>query len=378
MLALCFALIGLALLISAPTVAWLIGVGRRGGRMDRPGLESHKQHTAAVPNLGGIGIFLAIALPLVAALAAGWFIPADRWAGPLEPVAVHIDGLRRQTPAALAVLGAMAVLHVMGLVDDRKPLGANVKLAVQLLVAITLAWGFDMRVLELLDEALPGALGKVLSITASVLWIVVITNAMNMLDNMDGLSAGVGGVIASLYLAATLIGQQWFVAALAALLVGALIGFLIFNFHPAKVFMGDGGSLVIGLLLAVISIRTTYFNANDPLHPGAWYGVLMPLIIMAVPLYDFTSVCLIRISQGRSPFVGDRNHFSHRLVRRGLSVRAAVVLIWLCTLATGLSGVMLASLNGWQAAIAGAQSAAVIVVLALLERAGPEEDGRDA
>jgi len=366
MLVLCFALIGLSLLISAPTVAWLIGVGRRGGRMDQPGLESHKQHAAAVPNIGGIGIFLAIALPLVAALAAGWFVPAARWTGPLEPVAVHIDGLRRQTPTALAVLGAMAVLHVMGLVDDRKPLGANVKLAVQLAVAVTLAWAFDMRVLELLDDAMP--MGKAISIAASVLWIVVITNAMNMLDNMDGLSAGVGAIIASMYLGATLLGGQWFVASLCALLLGALLGFLVFNFPPARIFMGDGGSLVAGLLLSIISIRTTYFNPADGVAPGAWYGLLMPMMVMAVPLYDFTSVCLIRLSQGRSPFVGDRNHFSHRLVRRGLSVRAAVVVIWLCAIATGLSGVMLSRLNNWQAALAAGQTLAVIMVLALLER----------
>jgi UDP-GlcNAc:undecaprenyl-phosphate GlcNAc-1-phosphate transferase len=154
----------------------------------------------------------------------------------------------------------------------------------------------------------------------------------------------------------------------------------VFNVPPAKVFMGDGGSLVLGLLLAVISIRTTYFDTEVGTAasggakqgaPGAWYGVLMPLMVLAIPLYDFTSVTLIRLAQGKSPFVGDQNHFSHRLVRKGLSRRAAVIVIWLCTLATGLAGVMLGSLEGWQAALAAGQTVAILALLALLERSKP-------
>ena len=351
--------------ISVPLVWVLVGAGRRLGHVDQPGAESHKVHSRAVPNIGGIAVFVAVVCPLVAALLTGWLVPADWWGGWLEPVGEHLPGLRRYTPMAFVVVGALAVMHVMGLIDDRRPLGAMTKLVVQLLVAVALVWLADMRVLKLLDGY--GPIGVVGSIVASVLWIVVITNAMNMLDNMDGLSAGVGAVIAGMYLASTLIGGQWFVASIAALLLGALLGFLIFNFPPAKIYMGDSGSLVVGLLLAVVSIRTTYFSSADAVMPGAWYGLLMPLMVMAVPLYDFVSVNLIRLSQGRSPFVGDRSHFSHRLVDKGLSVRAAVVVIWLCSLATGLSGVMLSSLEGWQAALAAAQTAAVVAVLGLLE-----------
>ncbi len=157
-----------------------------------------------------------------------------------------------------------------------------------------------------------------------------------------------------------------------------MLGFLIFNFPPAKVLMGDGGSLVVGLMLAIISIRTTYFSPNDAVMPGAWYGLLMPLMVMAVPVYDCASVVLIRLSEGRSPFVGDRRHFSHRLVSRGLSARTAVIVIWLCTLATGLSGVMLSSLTGWQAGLAAAQTIAIVAVLGAMEGAGgpPDEGGK--
>src|SRR5690606_21547949 len=144
----------------------------------------------------------------------------------------------------------------------------------------------------------------------------LIINAFNFLDNMDGLSAGIAMILAGLYLIITLHGGQWFVAGLCALLCGSLLAFLCFNLPPARLFMGDGGSLVVGLLMAIISVRTTYY------HPvGEYYkhGVMMPLIMMAVPLYDLFSVTIVRLSRGTSPFRGDHNHFSHRLVRLGLS-----------------------------------------------------------
>ncbi|MCC6580413.1 MAG: undecaprenyl/decaprenyl-phosphate alpha-N-acetylglucosaminyl 1-phosphate transferase [Phycisphaeraceae bacterium] len=372
MVTLVLALGVVAAAISGPTCAALALVGRRLGYLDQPGREQHKKHAHAVPNTGGIGIFLAIAIPLVLILTAAWLLPVAK----LVPAAAeHLDGLRRHTPMALAVLVALLVVHIMGLIDDRVSLKAMTKLAVELVIATVLAAGFDFRVLHLLDQF--GPAGYAASVAVSVLWIGVITNAMNMLDNMDGLSAGVGAIIAGFYLAATLIGGQWFVAAMAALLVGALIGFLVLNFPPAKMFMGDGGSLVLGMLLALISVRTTYWVSETnhlggavPGHHAAWYGLLMPLMVMAIPLYDFLSVTTLRMLRGESPFRGDHNHFSHRLVRRGLSRRGAVILIWLCTLATGLGGVMLGTLNQWQALLAAAQTVAVVAVLALLEISG--------
>jgi len=273
-----------------------------------------------------------------------------------------------------AVLVALLVLHVMGWIDDRWGLSASGKLAVQLLVAAVLAVFFDMRVLQFLDGY--GSVGVAASVVLSVLWMATITNAMNMLDNMDGLSGGVGAIIAALYLAACLIGGQWFVAALAAAVLGGLLGFLVFNFPPARVFMGDAGSLPLGLVLAILSIRTTYFE-SEAASPGGWYAVLMPLVVMAVPLYDLCSVVGIRLWQGRHPFSGDQQHFSHRLVRMGLSRPTAVMVIWLVTLATGIGGVILASVAPWQAAVIAVQVAAVLGILAILEQTGrSQEPGR--
>lgn len=361
------ALVGIGFLISLPLCGLLVQLGHHWQLLDRIGSEAHKQHARVVPNTGGIAIFIAIALPTLGALLAVWLVPEGFWASYLPAILPHLPGLRQMTPIGGGVLAAVGLMHLLGLFDDRRPLGPRIKLTAQAAIAIALVLLCDMRILRVLDHW--AALGTGLSVVLSVAWIIVIINAFNFLDNMDGLSAGVGAIIAALYLAATLIAGQWFVAGLAGLTLGALIGFLVLNFPPARLFMGDGGSLVLGVVLAVISVRTTYFEGVEavPAVGAYWYGVLMPAIVMAVPLYDFVSVTLIRLVQGRSPFSGDHSHFSHRLVKRGLTRRRAVLVIWLCTLATGISGVMLGQLLIWQAILALAQTAAVLTLLALLE-----------
>jgi len=329
-----------------------------------------------VANTGGIAIFWAIVAPMAVALAGAWLLGGDTLSNWTSPLADHIDGLKARTPAALALIGVLAVLHVTGWIDDRRGLSAAAKLLVQLIVALVLAGPLQIRAMQFLENY--GTLGLGASILISVFWIVAITNAMNMMDNMDGLAGGVGLIITGFYLAATLIAGQWFIAALCALLGGALVGFLVFNRPPARLFMGDKGSLVIGMLLAVISIRTTYYvspQANGMTLPAistsaSWYATLMPLVIVAVPLYDLVSVCLIRLSHGRSPFVADRNHLSHRLVRRGMSQPAAVSLILLLTIITAMGGIMFATLTAWQAILVATQTALILTVLALLEFTG--------
>lgn len=376
MILLCLALILIAFAISCPLTWVLIGLGNRMGQLDIPDAPGgRKSHAAPIPNTGGVAIFLGVALPITIGLSLAWMTSetSSLWSGSLAPAAAHLKGVREQTPMILAVLVGLLVFHVMGLIDDRKRLGPFSKLFVQLAVAGVLAGFFHVRILDFLEHY--GPLGFAASVLISVLWMVAITNSMNFLDNMDGLSSGIGIVCGVMYLAATLINGQWFVAGLAALLVGSLLGFLCFNFPPAKVFMGDGGSLVLGLTLSIISIRTTYLPPGASLEggaaPGRWYALLMPLLVLAVPIYDLTSVTIIRLMQGKSPFVGDQQHFSHRLVKKGLSKRAAVIVIWLCSLATGLGGVMLSQLEAWQAALVAVQCAAVILVLALLERTKP-------
>ncbi len=184
----------------------------------------------------------------------------------------------------------MLIMHAMGLRDDRKALGPYTKLLVQLAVATAVVVLFNMRALT--------ALGYWPSLILTVLWIVGITNAFNFLDNMDGLSAGVAAVCATAFLITAISIEQWFVAATLALLLGALLGFLVFNFPPAKIFMGDSGSLVIGFVLGVLTVRTTYLAPGEDFGRG-WYAVFAPVIVLALPLYDLIVVSIIRLSRGR-------------------------------------------------------------------------------
>ena len=137
--------------------------------------------------------------------------------------------------------------------------------------------------------------------------------------------------------------------------------------------MGDGGSLIIGLLLAFLTVRTTYTPLDD--SAGGWYSVLMPVVILAVPLYDFVTVTLIRISQGKSPFVGDMQHFSHRIRDRGLGSRSTILVIYALTLATGISGLLMTRAAPWQALVLGVQVLALLAAIALFEYRSPIDRG---
>ncbi len=370
-------LVVVSFLISAPMTAFLVRIGRRLGALDTLGAKGHeKTELRGVPNIGGVAIFAAVVAPLAAGLAALWLVDAATWRELLPGVEPHLPRLlrgtgdeRASTATGLALVLCIAALHVVGVLDDRRGMSPWPKLAVQVGAACVMAIWFDVRLLTLL--------GDVPSIVVTVAWIVVITNAINFLDNMDGLAGGVSAIAASLFLVAAVVNQQWFIAATLALLVGALLGFLIFNFPPARIFMGDGGSLVVGFLLAVLTARTTFYDPGaETAIGGAWYGVFMPVVILAIPLYDFTTVTLLRLGQGRSPLVGDQQHFSHRLVGRGLSRRGAVVVIWGLTLVTGIGGISLGRLLPWQAALVGVQTIVVLLVIALFEHASRHAERR--
>lgn len=358
-------LLAAAFLASTSLTAALVWAGGRMRSYDTAGSHGHtKAEIRAVPNIGGVAIFWTIALPSLAGVIYLNMLTGEQ--AP-EALATHLDGVQERTPMLLVLLGCLFALHLIGLVDDRRALSAWPKLIAQIVAAFVMVFFFESRLLTMLDTA--GGLEPLApwpSVLVSIAWLIVMTNAVNMLDNMDGLAGGVASIAGILFLVAALLNGQWFVACMLALLVGATLGFLVFNFPPASIFMGDGGSLVIGFLLGFLTIRTTYFGeAPDT----SWYGVFMPVVVLAVPLYDFLSVVTIRLRQGRKPWVGDQQHFSHRLVEQGLSKRMAVLIIYGCTIATGLGGVALARLEPWQAALVGAQTVVILLVLAIYEHA---------
>jgi UDP-GlcNAc:undecaprenyl-phosphate GlcNAc-1-phosphate transferase len=255
-------------------------------------------------------------------------------------------------------------------VDDRRALGPFVKLSVQLGIIAALVVGMELlaRHTPSLRLRVITAVGTGPSIIITVLWIGMITNAFNFLDNMDGLSAGIAAVCATAFLITALSIQQYFVAGMLAMLVGSLLGFLCFNFAPASIFMGDSGSLLIGLVLGVLTVRTTYLPPGVDIAHG-WYALFAPVIVLALPLYDFIVVSIIRLSRGKSPFVGDTNHFSHRLVARGMSRRTAVLCLYLITAATSIAAIILPHIGStFGAMLIFAQTILILCVVALLEQ----------
>jgi UDP-GlcNAc:undecaprenyl-phosphate GlcNAc-1-phosphate transferase len=385
MLRLCLLLIPAAMAVALPLTWLVIRLGHRLRAFDSAGVAGQiKAPPRRVPNTGGVAIFWAIALPMLGAIALVWHDHGSLVTRLVPTAAPYLAGLREQTPQALALLASLLVLHILGLIDDRRPMGPWIKLAIMAAPALAIPTLFpSTRLVTLLDAHVGGAW---LSIALTALWFLVVTNALNFMDNMDGLSAGVAAVAAGFFMVAAVIQPQpqWFVAACLALLIGSCLGFLAFNFPalgPARVFMGDGGSLVLGFLLAFLTVRTTYIadaprtvelaggGSTTILSAVPWYAILMPIVVLAVPLYDLASVVVIRLSQGRSPFVGDMQHLSHRLVNLGLTRRAAVGVIYGLTAVTGITGVVLGTLAPWQAILAGAQVVLVLLVLAMFEYA---------
>lgn len=381
MVAASIALGGIAFLLAA-FGTWLCRTaGLRLRALDGPGVPGQrKAPPRRVPNTGGIAIFWAITLPFGLGLLAVDAAP-DVLSAWIPGVARHLEGIALRSRDALVVAAAAGVLHATGVVDDRRPLGPYLKLAIMTgASAAVVLLTEQSRLLTMVD---PYVGGPWLSAGLSVLWLVVVMNAMNMMDNMDGLAGGTTCVAGSTFLVSTLLNGQWFVASCLALLVGATGGFLVFNFPwrraGATIFMGDGGSLVIGFWLGFLTMRCTFYGTPSPEAPpaapaGAWYAVFMPVVVLAIPLYDFLTVVALRLSQGRSPFVGDLQHFSHRLVRTGLSRRAAVLVI--CGLAgvTSIAGISLPSLRPWQAALVGVQTLLVLAVLAAWEWSAGRDD----
>lgn len=335
----------------------------RWGLMDHP--AARKVHVVPTPLGGGIGIWLGVVVPLVGGLTVAWclpYFPALRDPLPAE-IVPHLDGVKYRSGQLWAILAGGTVLSVMGLFDDWKSLPWQPRLLVQFLVSCGLVFGAGIHATVFTSLPFVGA-------AFTVLWILVLINSFNFLDNMDGLSAGIGLISASLFgwIMLTATSQpRWLVGGGLLILAGSLLGFLFHNRPPAKIFMGDTGSYFIGLMLACLTVQGTFFEYGR----FGTHVILAPLCILAVPLYDICSVILIRISQGRSPFQPDKSHFSHRLVEMGLSKPAAVATIHLTTLMTGLAGLLLYQVDNWYAAsLVFALILCVLAVIAILETAG--------
>ena len=315
------ALVGAFLASAASLPLWRAWC-RRTGLVDDPG--ERKIHAEPIPLAGGLAVMTGVLVPLLLGLLALKLeLLAPQTIAPLQ----HGVGKRAvQLGAILA--GALAML-VLGWLDDKHELRAGPKFAGQIFIAALVA-AAGVRITLFVPNL-------AFSYAVTILWIVTVTNAVNFLDNMNGLCAGLGAIASACFGAIAAAHGQYLVASLALLVCGALLGFLPFNYPQASAFIGDSGSHLTGFLLAVLAILPHFYSTQHPVK----LAVLSPLLILAVPLADLVCVVWIRGRAGKAFWIGDTNHISHRFVRGGLSKASAVAVIWLLAAAGGLLALLL-------------------------------------
>lgn len=347
----------------------------RWGLVDQP--NRRKVHVVPVPLGGGVAISCGVVLPFAMGTLLLLLMDDRSLERILPEFAVpHLGGLRAQLGSLWIMLGGALLLMTLGLIDDRRGLDWRIRLFVQFAVATVCVVTQGWQLTAFIDMP---RLGWLVSVTLTVIWVVALINSFNMLDNMDGLSAGVAAIAASMLAIVMLISPaaprpQLFVAGFLFVLVGSLLGFLFHNRPPAKIFMGDAGSYFVGFCIAIATLLAT-FAGYSPSSPGR-HALLAPLCVMAVPLYDMTTVIWIRLREGRSPFEADKNHFSHRLVELGLSKTQAVLTIYLTTATCGLGALLLHQVDLFGALVIVLLIVFVLLLIAILESTRRGNDPR--
>ncbi len=297
---------GVAAAVACGATPLARALATRSGALDRP--DARKTHRRPLPTWGGIAIILGF---LAAALAAG---------------TVH------QMPArALAgICGGALFISLVGLVDDRRGIPAKTKLVLQIVsVAPLLLAGVSIEIIShpfIRHHAV--TLPTWLAVSATIIWVVGVTNAINLIDGLDGLAAGVAAIACVALAFIALAWGQLAVALLCAGLAGAAIGFLPWNWHPASVLMGDTGAYFLGYVIAAVTIQGAFKMA-------AAIAIFVPLLVLAAPLLDTALSPVRRYLTGRSAFAADRDHLHHRLIALGISEPRVVLLTYLVTALCG-------------------------------------------
>ena len=290
-----------ALLIAFGATPLARRIAPRLGVMDTP--SPRKVHARPMPLLGGAAIVLASIATLL------------------------IFENRFEFQQLIGILFGAAWVSLLGIFDDRWGLRPILKLLGQVLAAgILIVSGVKVQVFPI----------EIINIGVTLLWVVGLTNSLNLLDNMDGLSGGVAAVGAAFFMVMAAVSKQTYVGALSAALLGAALGFLIYNFNPASIFMGDTGSLFLGYMLAAIGIKLRF---PDNVTFVTW---MVPIMVMGVPIFDTTLVFISRLRRGKNPLTTPgKDHTSHRLVALGFTAREAVMIHYLLGGMFGIAAILI-------------------------------------
>ncbi len=299
------------------------------GAIDVP-RDARRMHKKATPRLGGIAVFFGFLVSLLCFCEI--------------------------TKDLIAVLVGAIIIVILGIIDDSRGLSAKVKFCVQIAAALVVVYGGGIRIEvftnpNLFSDLQVLQLSRWVSVPFTVLWIVAITNAVNLIDGLDGLAAGISSIAAvSLVFVAILVGEAK-IALIALIIAGACFGFLPFNFNPATIFLGDTGSTFLGYMLAVLSVQGGFKS----------YAVItfaVPLLILGLPIFDTAFAILRRLFTGKGIMTPDRGHIHHKLVDMGFSQKQTVFILYAISGVLGLTAVVLAE--------SGAMRALVLLICVLI------------
>jgi UDP-GlcNAc:undecaprenyl-phosphate/decaprenyl-phosphate GlcNAc-1-phosphate transferase len=317
----------------------------RYGMVDLPG--PRKVHVKPIPLLGGIAIYLGFILAIL----------LTRHAIPQQQV--------------IGILAGATLVAVVGVLDDGGLLHHQVKLFIGMPIAAVFLIASGIRA-QLFSEFVPGVFGVILDICLTILWVVGITASFSILDHMDGLCAGIAAVASAFFTISASLNGQTMVRTLGAAALGAALGFLRWNFNPAKIFMGDGGAMLLGFLMATLGLK---IRPEGVPFPANW---LVPVLILGVPIFDTTLVSISRARRGLLPFTSPgKDHTAHRLSNLGLGHRGAVLALYCLAILFGASALLLPSLStGTAYAFAAALAVFASVAVLFLEAAPYERQAK--
>ncbi len=318
-------------------LSWLLvplvnRLARQFSVLDKPG--HRKVHKNPKPLLGGVAIFSAFFLVVAGNTGLFLFFYRHPLLQQFPRLVQLAPFLVRTLPQLLVILAGGFAVHFLGLIDDiyKDRLSYQLKFLVQAMVALLVSIAgvrTHFMPLEFLD------------VLVTTVWIIGITNSFNLLDNLDGLTAGISVIAGLLLFVMALMQLQVFFGLLLLALVGAAMGFLPHNFYPSRLFMGDSGSLFLGFMFAAVTVSGSYVVETS----ASLLPVIVPVLILSIPLYDTFSVMFIRWREKRPLFLGDKKHFSHRLLELGMSHRQTVIFIYLVSFCVGLTALLLPYLS---------------------------------
>ncbi|MEA3267302.1 MAG: MraY family glycosyltransferase [Candidatus Fermentibacteria bacterium] len=306
---------------------------------------------SGIPVMGGVAVFLGFAASILAGLLIFPVLPGEN----------IVDTPLTWRSMCILVLVSGLLMALAGFIDDKYELAPGMKIVLHSIVAIVAGTLFVMNGAQV-RLFLEGSHVAWLAAPLTLIWLLGITNSINLLDHADGVTAGISAIAAMFFAALNFMHGTPPIAFISVALAGASLGFLFFNFPPASTFMGDCGSNFLGFMLGIIAVLGVY----TPSGSIPYLAILSPLLILAVPIIDTVMVLLYRRRQGSPLFKGDKNHLAHRLMRMGYSRKTSVLMLYLFSVILGTMALLLPTLQPYQAIIAFVNALGVISVIAII------------